>query len=67
MARFGREGQGFDRQTLLKLHPAAHEAIGRRLKLHYEQLYRQPLPERLAELLDELDRPAEQPAPPWHP
>jgi hypothetical protein len=36
--------------------------IGRRLKLHYEELQQQPLPERLADLLEELDRVAEDPA-----
>jgi len=38
--------------------------IGRRLKLHYEELQAQPLPEHLAELLDALDRSPEDPAPP---
>ena len=41
--------------------PAAHELIGRRLKLYYEELQQQPLPDRLAELLDELDRAAPDP------
>jgi hypothetical protein len=38
------------------LRPGVHEVIGRRLKLHYEELQLQPLPGRLADLLDELDR-----------
>jgi hypothetical protein len=62
MAPFRREGQGCQKQPLPKLRPAAHEMIGRRLKLHYEELQQQPLPDRLAELLDKLDRSAEDPA-----
>jgi len=55
MAPFRREGQGFHRQPLPRLRPAVHDMIGRRLKLHYEELQQQPLPQRLAELLDELN------------
>jgi len=38
--------------------------IGRRLQLHYEELQQQPLPDRLSELLDELDRRLEAPVSP---
>ncbi|MFN4140337.1 NepR family anti-sigma factor [Aestuariivirga sp.] len=59
MAPFRREGQGFQKQPLPKLRPAVHDMIGRRLRLHYEELQQQPLPERLSALLEELDRPDE--------
>lgn len=61
MAAFRREGQGFHRQPLPRLRPAVHEMIGRRLRLHYEELQQQPLPDRLAELLKELEN--SEPAP----
>ena len=64
MAPFRREGQGFHRQPLPRLRPAVHDMIGRRLKLHYEELQQQPLPERLAELLDALDALPGEAAPP---
>ena len=64
MAPFRREGQGFHRQPLPRLRPAAHEMSGRRLRLHYEELQQQPLPERLAELLRELENTPSEPAPP---
>ena len=56
MAQGRRGGRGYQRQPLPGLRPGVHEVIGRRLKLHSEELQLQPLPERLAELLDELDR-----------
>jgi septum formation topological specificity factor MinE len=56
MAHGRRGGQGYQRQPLPGLRPDVHEVIGRRLKLHYEELQIQPLPDRLARLLDELDR-----------
>jgi hypothetical protein len=56
MAHGRRGGQGYQRQPLPGLRPGVHEVIGRRLKLHYEELQLQPLPGRLADLLDELDR-----------
>lgn len=55
MAPNRREGQGYHRQPLPRLRPALHEMIGRRLRLHYEELQQQPLPGRLAELLEELE------------
>lgn len=64
MAPFRREGQGFQKQPLPKLRPAVHEMIGRRLRLHYEELQQQPLPDRLSELLKELDGPESEPGPP---
>ncbi len=64
MAQGRREGRGFHRQPLPRLRPDVHEMIGRRLKLHYEELQAQPLPKHLAELLDALDRSPEDPAPP---
>lgn len=48
-------GHGFHKQPLPRLRPAVHEMIGRRLRLHYEELQQQPLPGRLAELLKELE------------
>lgn len=63
MAPFRREGQGFHRQPLPRLRPAVHEMIGRRLRLHYEELQQQPLPDRLAELLQELENIKGEPAP----
>lgn len=63
MAPFRREGQGFHRQPLPRLRPAVHEMIGRRLRLHYEELQQQPLPDRLAELLRELERAEQEPHP----
>jgi hypothetical protein len=63
MAPSRREGQGFNRQPLPKLRPAVHEMIGRRLRLHYEELQQQPLPDRLSELLEQLDDAADVPAP----
>lgn len=53
-----RGGQFYQGQPVPGLRPAVHEVIGRRLKLHYEELQLQPLPQRLAALLDELDREA---------
>lgn len=64
MAPFRREGQGFQKQPLPKLRPAVHEMIGPRLRLHYEELQQQPLPDRLSELLKELDSPQPKSAPP---
>jgi hypothetical protein len=64
MAPFRREGQGFQKQPLPKLRPATHEMIGRRLRLHYEELQQQPLPDRLSALLEKLDRRQEEPASP---
>lgn len=64
MAAFRREGQGFHKQPVRRLRPAANDLIGRKLKLHYEELQQQPLPERWTELLDELDRSADDPATP---
>jgi CRP-like cAMP-binding protein len=64
MAPFRREGQGFHKQPLPKLRPAIHEMIGRRLRLHYEELQQQPLPGRLAQLLAELEKRSEEPAEP---
>lgn len=63
MAPFRREGQGFHRQPLPRLRPAVHDMIGRRLKLHYEELQQQQ-PQRLAELLDALDALPGEAAPP---
>ena len=57
MAPFRREGQGYQKQPLPKLRPAVHEMIGRRLRLHYEELQQQPLPDRISELLEQLDGP----------
>jgi hypothetical protein len=59
-----REGQGFHRQPLPRLRPATHDLIGRRLRLHYEELQRQPLPARLADLLERLDAMPEEAAAP---
>ena len=64
MAPFQREGQGFQKQLRSKLRPALHEMIGRRLRLHYEELQQKPLPDRLSELLKELDDADPDPAPP---
>ena len=64
MAPFRREGQGFHKQPLPGLRPAVNELIGRRLRLHYEELQQQPLPGRLEELLRELEAAAEDPANP---
>lgn len=55
MAPFRREGQGFQRQPLPELRPAVNDMIGRRLRLHYEELQQQPLPERLRLLLETLE------------
>ena len=66
MAPVQRERQGFQRQPSPKLRPAAHELIGRRLRLHYEDLQQRDLPDRLAELLRKLDEPDEDPAPLRH-
>jgi len=60
MAPFRREGQGFHKQPLPSLRPAVHETIGRRLRLQYEDPNRQPMPGRLADLLAELERAAEE-------
>ena len=64
MAPFRREGQGYQKQPLPKLRPAVHEMIGRRLRLHYEELQQQPLPGRLAELLEDLEKASEETAGP---
>ena len=40
--------------------PALHDMIGRRLRLHYAETQRHPLPARLKALLEQL---AEDPAP----
>lgn len=64
MGPIRREGRGFQRQPTPRLKPAVHEMIGRRLKLHYEELQHQPLPDRLAELMRALERTEEEPAPP---
>lgn len=39
-----------------------HDMIGRKLRLHYEEAQRHPLPMRLSALLDLLDQLAEEPA-----
>jgi len=59
-----REAHGFQRQPLPRLRPAVHGMIGRRLRLHYEDLQQQPLPGRLAELMRELECLPEEPAAP---
>jgi len=64
MAPFRREGRGFQRQPLPRLRPAVHDMIGRRLRLHYDELQQQPLPDRLAELLRELENMPDEPAAP---
>jgi hypothetical protein len=64
MTPLRREGQGFHRHPPARLRPAIHEMIGRRLRLHYEELQQQPLPGRLAELLKALDRTSGEPAEP---
>jgi hypothetical protein len=56
MAPGGRDGRGFQRLPLPGLRLGMHEAIGRQLKLHYEELQAQPLPDRLSDLLEQLDR-----------
>ncbi len=66
MAQGRRGGRGYQRQPLPGLRPSVHDVIGRRLKLHYEELQLQPLPERLADLLEELDRAPDDPATPRH-
>lgn len=43
--------------------PILHDMIGRKLRLHYEDEQRHPLPARLRALLDILDQQAENPAP----
>jgi len=62
MARDRRGARGYQRQPLPGLRPGIHDVIGRRLKLHYEELQLQPLPDCLADLLDELDRDPPDPA-----
>jgi hypothetical protein len=42
--------------------PILHDMIGRKLRLHYEEAQRHPLPARLTALLDILDQMAEDPA-----
>lgn len=64
MAPIRRQGQGFQRQPLPRLRPAVHEMIGRRLRLHYEDLLQQPLPARLADLLETLESADVEPARP---
>jgi len=64
MSPLRREGQGFHRQPLPRLRPAVNDMIGRRLRLHYEELQQQPLPDRLADLLDQLDALPEEPQAP---
>lgn len=64
MSPFRREGQGFHKQPLPRLRPAVHEMIGRRLRLHYDELQQQPLPGRLAELLEDLEKASEETAGP---
>lgn len=48
---------------LPKRRPAMHDMIGRKLRVHYEEAQRHPLPARLSALLDLLDQLAEDPAP----
>lgn len=64
MSPLRRDGQGFHGQPQPRLRPAVNDMIGRRLRLHYEELQQQPLPERLADLLDRLDALPEEPAAP---
>ena len=64
MAHGRREGRGYQRQPVPGLRPDIHEMIGRRLKLHYEELQAQPLPDRLAELLERLENSHDDPVPP---
>lgn len=56
--------QGFHKQPLPGLRPAVHEMIGRRLRLHYDELQQQALPSRLAELMRTLEDMPEEPAEP---
>lgn len=55
MAVSRREGQGVHKPPAGRLRPAVHEMIGRSLRLHYEDLQQQPLPGRLARLLEALE------------
>lgn len=64
MAPSRREAHGFHKQPLPRLRPALHEMIGRRLRLHYETLQQQPLPDRLAALMQELEQLPDPPAEP---
>lgn len=66
MAHGGRGGRGYQRQPLPGLRPGTHEVIGRRLKLLYEELQLQPLPDRLSALLEELDNASGAPTTPRH-
>ncbi len=63
MARNKREGRGAHLQPSSRPRTDAHEMIGRRLRLHYEELQQQPLPDRLADLLEKLDRQEDHPPP----
>lgn len=36
--------------------PQAVDAVGRKLKASYDQMLREPIPDKLMQLLDELDR-----------
>lgn len=64
MSPLRRDRQGFHGQQLPRLRAAVNDMIGRRLRLHYEELQQQPLPDRLADLLEQLDAlPGEPPAP----
>ena len=64
MSPLRRDGQGFHGRPPPGQRPAVNDMIGRKLRLHYEELQQQPLPDRLADLLDQLDGlPEEPPAP----
>ena len=56
--------QNMRRQPFNRPRPAVHEMIGHRLRLHYEELHEQPLPSRLADLMQTLDEGGEEPGEP---
>ena len=64
MAPSGREGRGFPAPLQSGVRPGVNEMIGRRLRLHYEDLQQQPLPDRLANLLEALEQIEDIPVPP---
>lgn len=64
MASGRREDTGFRKQPLPKQSPAMHEVIGRKLRQKYEETQPSSLPNGLSDLLDLLDKMAEEPASP---
>lgn len=56
MQEFLHEGKMIEKKGGAALPSQAVDAVGRKLKASYDQMLREPIPEKLLQLLDKLDR-----------